>query len=101
MSIPDRRRLLAQAYSLLSVKVIRPRFAMDLEQYKIGVSFRSSLAHTRLWKKSLKKRGAFIAPRVIQRAIIDSLLNNWESLSLKFSGKRTRRRDHASAPNRP
>lgn len=62
LSIPDRRRLLAEAYSPLSVKDIRPRFAMDLEQYKIGVSFRSSLAHTRLWKKSLKKQGAFIAP---------------------------------------
>lgn len=58
----DRKKLLKSAFSPLSVKDIRPRFAMDLERYDIGVSFRSSLAHTRLWKKSLKKEGVMIAP---------------------------------------
>lgn len=58
----ERKKLLTDAYSPLSVKDIRPRFAMDLERFDIGVSFRSSVAHTRLWKKSLKRNGAVIAP---------------------------------------
>lgn len=58
----ERKKLLSDAYSPLSVKDIRPRFAMDLERFDIGVSFRSSVAHTRLWKKSLKRNGAVIAP---------------------------------------
>ncbi|MDK6813999.1 ATP-grasp fold amidoligase family protein [Corynebacterium sp. UMB6689] len=58
----ERKKLLSMAFSPLSNKDVRPRFAMDLERFDIGVSFRSSLAHTRLWKKSIKKNGALIAP---------------------------------------
>ena len=57
----ERKKLLSDAYSPLSVKDIRPRFAMDFERFDIGVSFRTSVAHTRLWEKSLKRDGAGIA----------------------------------------
>lgn len=58
----ERKKLLEELYSPLSVKDIKSQFAMDLIDHQIGVSFRSSISQIRHWKEALRKHGAVISP---------------------------------------
>ncbi|NWO07629.1 MAG: hypothetical protein HLX50_18620, partial [Alteromonadaceae bacterium] len=57
-----KRKLLDQLYAPLSEKDIRHTFADDVAKKGIGVSFRSSISHTRHWKKALADLGWTVSP---------------------------------------
>lgn len=62
MAEADRRRLLQRLYSPLSQKDIKNTFAHDVTEMGIGISFRSSVSHTRHWKEALGRDGWIISP---------------------------------------
>ena len=57
-----RESTLRKLYSPLGGKDIKNHFANDVTTHDIGVSFRASISHTRLWKKALLAHGCRVAP---------------------------------------
>lgn len=57
-----RTEYLSALYSRLSTKDLKSFFIGDSQKYKIGVSFRSSIAKTRRFKAGLRRYGWNIAP---------------------------------------
>ncbi|NWN89644.1 MAG: hypothetical protein HLX51_14095 [Micrococcaceae bacterium] len=57
-----KNKLLAEAFSRLSMKDIKYTILDDVVAHKIGVSFRDSISHTRHTKSRMKKLGYVIAP---------------------------------------